>query len=634
MAIKVEHDDVCYSEDANDVKPRLKFNNYAKCGNKCFDIVDKWVNKAIVKVPTGDNWHNIIQREIALLKVRYPFLTEKQLKGKALVKFGIPCSMGNIIRTGEKKVTGTLAEELLKTRERKSRIPAPFKFVKKLNPFIKKLKSSSPSKIEDYLNSTTCEKKFTEMTTVPSTPKKVYRLYGLRNPYYSDTKENSCPSTPKKRKIFDPETYTWTEINDDHQTPIKKRKLNRGKSSRKKIKYPFSGIGESDDDVACESSPRSEGGWSQSSIRRELVEKLNKYPFVKLDECNEDNASPSKSSPRSEGGWSESSIRRELVQKLNKYPFAKLGECNDDKHENEFEDSEEVLQEKSSQKILPSLEASKINDSEALTEFIPTQGSSQSQGNLTYDIITPSPNIEEYLPTPINSQSQKDSIIDINNIEISPPSQSIASQDYFYPAGQKYREPVSLSEFNSVRRSFERLSFNESDSEIPSGGFSQCSSIDSKEPFPTPIFNRFFSSLDHDYAKINDTQLLTPFLDSPINSQAGPVERSGFKNDPLDLSKKFEVEIFTPLSQSSQFSFFPTPIFPKSFGENEFSDSSESSPVKLLSNCCDELSEGWKKVPPSFIVPASTDISEKLKTVSMKEIKEQVRGVINFLDGA
>ncbi|CAG5077045.1 Protein of unknown function [Cotesia congregata] len=572
MAIKVEHDDVCYSEDANDVKPRLKFNNYAKCGNKCFDVVDKWVNKAIVKVPTGDNWHNIIQREIALLKVRYPFLTEKQLKGKAL--------------------------------------------------------SSSPSKIEDYLNSTTCDKKLSEMTTVPSTPKKVYRLYGLRNPYYSDTKENSCPSTPKKRKIFDPETYTWTEINDNEQTPIKKRKLNRGKSSSKKIKYPFSGIGESDDDIPPESPLR-----SQSSIRRELVEKLNKYPFAKLGECNEDNASPAKSSPKSGSGWSESSIRRELVEKLNKYRFAKLGEC-DEKHESEFE---EIFEEKSSQKIIPSLEAPKNDDnifSPALTEYIPTQGSSQSQGNLTYDLITPSPNIEEYLPTPINSQSQINSIIDIN-IEISPLSQSIASQDYFYPAGQKYREPVSLSEFNSVRRSFEKLSFNESDSEIPSGGFSQFSSIDSKDSFPTPNLNRFFTSLDHDYAKSNDTQILTPFVDSPINSQAGPEEQSGFiKNDPLDLSDKFEVEIFTPPSQSSQFSLLPTPIFPKVSGENEFSDSSESSPVKLLSNCCDELSEGWKKVPPSFIVPASTDISEKLKSVSMKEIKEQVRGVINFLDGA
>ncbi|XP_074108247.1 uncharacterized protein LOC141533326 isoform X2 [Cotesia typhae] len=555
--------------------------------------------------------------------------------------------MGNIVRTGEKKVTGALAEELLKTREKKSRIPAPFKVVKKLNPLVKKLKSSSPpSKIENYLLTNSTDKKFSKMTspmTIPSTPKKTLRLYGLCNPYYSDTKENSCPPTPKKRKIFDPETYSWIEINDsDQQTPTKKRKLTPMKSGTgkyldsisqvgKKIKYPFSGLGEYDSVASpcSKSSPRSEGRWSQSSVRRELVEKLNKYPFAGLGECNEQVSSPCcEISPQPEEKWSQSSIRRELVEKLNKYPFAGLGEC-DDKHESQ---KEEILQDKSSLEIIQIQEISKIDDINisspaltALTKYIPTQMSSQSQGNLTYDLSTPSPTIKDYVPTPMNSQSQRDSIIDI---EVSPPSQSITSQDYFLPAGQKYREPVSLSEFNSVRRSFERLSFNESDPEIPSRGFSQCSSIES---FPTPNLNRFFASLDHDYAK-SDTQLLTPFLESPINSQAGPVERSDFKDDPLNLRNKPAVEIFTPPSQSSQFSLLPTPIFLKSFGENEFSDSSDSSPVKLLSNCCDELNEGWKKVPPSRIVPASTDLRKKLKTVSMKEIKEQVRGVINFLD--
>lgn len=109
MAVKVEHDACCSNDNNNDInvinnnevdeiKSKFKFENNVKCKNKCFNLVDKWINKAIVRVPTGDNWHNIIQREIALLKVRYPFLTKKQLKGKALVKFGIPCFMGNIVR--------------------------------------------------------------------------------------------------------------------------------------------------------------------------------------------------------------------------------------------------------------------------------------------------------------------------------------------------------------------------------------------------------------------------------------------------------------------------------------------------------------------------------------------------------
>lgn len=101
-SIKLEHDndidDVYHSYKAVG-KRKTNKNNQIICQNKCFDVVDKWIAKVAAKVPSENyNWNSFIQREIALLKVRYGFLPERQLRGKVLVKFGIPSSMGNIVR--------------------------------------------------------------------------------------------------------------------------------------------------------------------------------------------------------------------------------------------------------------------------------------------------------------------------------------------------------------------------------------------------------------------------------------------------------------------------------------------------------------------------------------------------------
>ncbi|KAK0183130.1 hypothetical protein PV327_001200 [Microctonus hyperodae] len=133
------------SDYSNGNKENINFlgKNEIKCKNGCFNIVDKWIARVVVKVPTGNNWHNIITREIALLKVRYPFLTEQQLRGKALMKFGIPSMCGNIIRTGAGKVTGAIAKELSQRKtEKKTRIPIAFKVMnKKIIPCINKFET-------------------------------------------------------------------------------------------------------------------------------------------------------------------------------------------------------------------------------------------------------------------------------------------------------------------------------------------------------------------------------------------------------------------------------------------------------------------------------------------------------------
>lgn len=78
---------------------------YTKCGGSSFGIVEKWCTKVRTKTYAGDNWNNIINREVALLKIKYPFLSEKQIRGKALQKFGIPNLMGDIVRCKTFNVT-------------------------------------------------------------------------------------------------------------------------------------------------------------------------------------------------------------------------------------------------------------------------------------------------------------------------------------------------------------------------------------------------------------------------------------------------------------------------------------------------------------------------------------------------
>lgn len=63
-----------------------------------FKTVDKWADSVTLRLPTGDDRKKIVDREITIHKVKYPFLPEQQIRGKVYEKFGIPTVMGGLMR--------------------------------------------------------------------------------------------------------------------------------------------------------------------------------------------------------------------------------------------------------------------------------------------------------------------------------------------------------------------------------------------------------------------------------------------------------------------------------------------------------------------------------------------------------
>ncbi|XP_057340267.1 uncharacterized protein LOC130677511 [Microplitis mediator] len=736
MAVKVEPGACCSNDNNNnevdEIKSKFKFKNNVKCNNKCFNLVDKWINKAIVRVPTGDNWHNIIQREIALLKVRYPFLTEKQLKGKALVKFGIPCFMGNIVRTGDKKVTGALAKELLRTRVKNSRVPAAFKASNKVLSCVKKLDvpHSQVSTIENYLESNshdikdlkTENKMFQQLKSVDDNSK-------LRNPYHSNDKENDCPDTPRKKRIHGSIHVPLRTCydNDDPQTPTKKFKLEPTKpEDRRLLKFVTQAANEVMVDSDTEPAKSlMKPDCSPSPLTKDLMERIKKNPMVYIRD-RDANKSDLDGAPLTQADendvesnfYSTNNLKTDnkMLQPLKSvddnlklrnpyHPDDKENDCPDTPRKKRIHGSTHVLLNTCYDNDDPQTPTKKFKleptkrDDRRLLKFV-TQAANEvmvdsdtepakslmkpdcSPSPLTKDLMeriknnpmvyiwdrdadksdldgAPLTQADENLNAEKNDGNEEILTVDLESASL---TESLDSSEYPWPAGQRLRESMSLEKLDSTHKSFEKLSLEDDSDLITISPIRKNTQdflrMNLNNNVVSPLTQdtlsiKLSSSLDHDYAKDDATQLesssslnsLFPYDSRIFSMKSNDINSDNGGQSPLDLSGKLKDmdNIFTPPSLPSQdINSIPSQLFQDSFLKNSFNETefsedefseypADSSKQFMLSDLCDEFSEGWRKVPCNRSVLPSTDIREEMNRISMEEIKQNVTQIIDYL---
>ncbi|XP_044019448.1 uncharacterized protein LOC122859826 [Aphidius gifuensis] len=235
-----------YNYDTNVVKHENKLVQNIKCEKNCFGTVEKWCK--INQTPKNNATINtIILNEISLLKIKYPFLSDEQIRGKALVKYGIPCFMGDVVRQGPNKIVSKLFQDLRLNPVHQPRVPPAFIMnrksqinLKKKIKKIKKIDSSSASLLSSQ---------------------KLSQIFSLQNDnkILNDTNKENIKSTvhltprkrmryPFKKNLFN----IFSSLDDDPtcdvdeiSSPSKRRKL-----KAKKVEDL------SDDEYSCIFTPR------------------------------------------------------------------------------------------------------------------------------------------------------------------------------------------------------------------------------------------------------------------------------------------------------------------------------------------------------------------------------------------
>ncbi|XP_043269502.1 uncharacterized protein [Venturia canescens] len=114
QSVLLEHDYstmFCHNND-NSIENVHKVNDGIENDKKfhtAFKTVDKWADNVILRLSTDVDRKKIVDREITIHKVKYPFLPEQQIRGKVYKKFGIPTVMGSLLsrKRDRKKMVDT-----------------------------------------------------------------------------------------------------------------------------------------------------------------------------------------------------------------------------------------------------------------------------------------------------------------------------------------------------------------------------------------------------------------------------------------------------------------------------------------------------------------------------------------------